>query len=187
MKLSYDFENISLRILNESHADMVLRFYLNNQAVIRKYEVEKPDNFYTVPFQQKILAAELQDFIHGKYARFYLFSPNSPDRILGTVSFSDMKRSAFFSCQIGYKIDSSHTHQGYGYAMLRSAMEIMETECFMHRFNAYILPENIPSVKLVQRLGFQLEGTARSYAFLNGKWQDHLLYAYVSDTRALQR
>lgn len=180
MNLVYDYDDISLRVLNEYEAERVLSFYNKNKEAFQKYETSKPANFYTLEFQQKLLAAEYQDFIHGKYIRLFLFNRNEPDKIIGTVSFSDMKRSAFFSCQIGYKIDSDYKNKGFGFKMLTYSIQILEQEWNMHRFEAYIFPDNLPSVRLIKKVGFEFEGIAKSYVYLNGNWTDHLRYVYIS-------
>lgn len=181
MNLEYDFNELSLRVLDENYAELVLKFYEDNMDLFQKFEIDKPYNFCTLDFQKKLLASEFQNFIHGNYIRFYLFHKNNPNKIIGTISFSDMKRSAFFSCQIGYKIDSHNLSQGYGFKMLAQAINILENECNMHRFEAFILPDNLPSINLVKKVGFEFEGIAKSYVFLHGKWTDHLRYAYISN------
>ena len=180
MNLEYEFDNISLRILDKHYASMILPFYDKNKEIFEQYETDKPFNFYTLEFQTKLIAAEYEGFLHGNYIRFYLFDKNIPNQIIGTISFSDMKRSAFFSCQIGYKIDSDYINQGYGFKMLTNSIRIMVSEFNLHRIGAYILPGNEPSIKLVEKVGFELEGIAKSYVLMNGKWIDHLYYAYVS-------
>ena len=180
MNLEYEFDNISLRILDKNYASLILSFYYKNREEFEQYEIDKPLNFYTLEFQEKLIAAEYDGFLHGNYVRFYMFDKNIPDKIIGTISFSDMKRNAFFSCQIGYKIDSNYVNQGYGFKMLSNSIKIMEKECHMHRIGAYILPGNQPSIKLVEKVGFELEGIARSYVLMNNKWIDHLSYAYIA-------
>jgi len=180
MNLEYEFDNICLKILDNHYASMVLPFYEKNKDVFEQYEIDKPLNFYTLEFQKKLMDAEYEGFLHGNYVRFYMFDKRIPDKIIGTISFSDMKRNAFFSCQIGYKIDSDYVNQGYGFKMLSNSILIMKNECNMHRIGAYILPANQPSIKLVEKVGFKLEGIAKSYVQMKGKWIDHLCYAYIS-------
>jgi [ribosomal protein S5]-alanine N-acetyltransferase len=43
------------------------------------------------------------------------------------------------------------------------------------------LPSNIPSCALLVRAGFQQEGYAREYLCIEGKWQDHLLFAMLRE------
>ena len=180
MNLEYKFDNISLRILDKQYASMILAFCNRNKEIFEHYEIDKPLNFYTLAFQEKLVEAEYNGFLHGTYVRFYMFDKRIPDKIIGTISFSDMKRNAFFSCQIGYKIDSDYVNQGYGFKMLSNSILIMKNECNMHRIGAYILPANQPSIKLVEKVGFKLEGIAKSYVQMKGKWIDHLCYAYIS-------
>jgi len=40
-----------------------------------------------------------------------------------------------------------------------------------------VRPENGRSVALLQRLGFEDEGLAREYLFINGAWRDHRMFA----------
>jgi len=182
MNLEYEFDDIILRILDNQYASMILPFYDRNKEIFEQYEIDKPFNFYTLEFQKKLIAAEYDGFLHGTYIRFYMFDKNNPNQIIGTISFSDMKRSSFFSCQIGYKVDSNYINQGYGFKMLSNSISIMISEFHMHRIGAYILPTNKPSIKLVEKIGFELEGIAKSYVLMNGNWIDHLSYAYISPT-----
>jgi ribosomal-protein-alanine N-acetyltransferase len=47
----------------------------------------------------------------------------------------------------------------------------------LHRIQANVRPENGRSVRLLQRLGFEDEGLAREYLFIDGAWQDHRMFA----------
>jgi [ribosomal protein S5]-alanine N-acetyltransferase len=56
----------------------------------------------------------------------------------------------------------------------------------LHRIEAAAQPENIGSVRLLERCGFEREGLARRYLKINGEWQDHLLFALLADDRAVR-
>ena len=51
----------------------------------------------------------------------------------------------------------------------------------LHRLQADIRPENLPSQRLVERLGFQREGLLRRYLDIDGDWRDHLTYALLAE------
>jgi ribosomal-protein-alanine N-acetyltransferase len=51
----------------------------------------------------------------------------------------------------------------------------------LHRIEAACLPANKASAGLLAKAGFQYEGLARRYLKINGVWQDHSLYALLSD------
>jgi ribosomal-protein-alanine N-acetyltransferase len=46
---------------------------------------------------------------------------------------------------------------------------------------AACLPHNTASIRLLEKVGFRKEGYARSYLCIDGRWQDHVLYAIVGD------
>ena len=73
------------------------------------------------------------------------------------------------------------THAG-----LRSAAGLPEDkdrysfdELGLHRIMANHQPENERSARLLERLGFEREGYARSYLHIAGAWRDHVLTALV--------
>ncbi|TWH75775.1 ribosomal-protein-alanine N-acetyltransferase [Modestobacter roseus] len=51
----------------------------------------------------------------------------------------------------------------------------------LHRLQADIRPENRPSRRLVERLGFRQEGLLRGYLDIDGAWRDHLAYALLAE------
>jgi ribosomal-protein-alanine N-acetyltransferase len=54
----------------------------------------------------------------------------------------------------------------------------------LHRIEAACIPENAPSIALLERHGFEREGYARGFLRINGAWRDHILFALVqSDAR----
>ena len=54
----YQTKRLELKILTEAAADMVLQFYLDNQEVFEEYETDRPQQFYTEPFQRMLLQCE---------------------------------------------------------------------------------------------------------------------------------
>ena len=180
MKLEYKENNIVLRVLNETSARSVLDFYEKNRDYFDKYEMDKPAGFYTIEFIKNLMHAEYNSFVQGKTVRFFMYDTAFPNKIIGTVSFSDIKKNAMSSCVIGYKIDHDFQRMGYAQRMLTMALKIMVNECHMHRIVAYIAPYNTPSANLVKKLGFISEGTAYEYVLKQGCWEDHLRFVYIS-------
>ena len=49
----------------------------------------------------------------------------------------------------------------------------------LHRIEAACIPDNAPSMALLQRNGFRREGFARAYLKINDAWRDHVLFALL--------
>jgi ribosomal-protein-alanine N-acetyltransferase len=69
-------------------------------------------------------------------------------------------------------------------AALPLVLEFAFDRLGLHRVEAACLPTNIPSRSLLARAGFQQEGYAREYLCIEGKWQDHLLFAILRGDRS---
>ena len=81
---------------------------------------------------------------------------------------------------VGYKLDSEHTGKGY---MTEALKFLLPELCFdypLHRIEAYVMPDNVSSIRLLNTLGFRKEGYLHSFAKINNNWEDHLLYTYFS-------
>lgn len=176
MKLIYETERLYLRVLNETFASSVLDFYLNDIELFEQFEPERPDNFYMKSYQRSSLAYEYQLFIKLSGIRFWIFEKTQPEKIIGTISFLNIKRNAFQSCHLGYKFSSVYHHQGYATEALAKGIAIIFSELGLHRIEAYILPDNLPSKKIIDRLNFTYEGICHDYAYFHGKWNDHERY-----------
>jgi ribosomal-protein-alanine N-acetyltransferase len=77
-------------------------------------------------------------------------------------------------------------HAGNG-RMTRAVAAIVEFafgRLRLHRVEAACIPENAPSIALLERNGFRREGYARGYLKIDGAWRDHVLFALLeSDAR----
>ena len=51
----------------------------------------------------------------------------------------------------------------------------------LHRLEANIQPDNLASVRLVERLGFEREGHSKRYLKICGQWRDHDRFAILAE------
>lgn len=179
MELYYETERLILRMLHEDAAKDVLDFYLKNKAVFEMWEPDRPKSFYTVEYQGTLLRCEFQLALKMAAARFWLFEKSNPSQIIGTVSFQNVVRSVYQSCQIGYKLDPAFWHRGYAREGIVKAMSVVLAEFDLHRIEALVLPDNQPSIRLLEKLGFEQEGVCRSCIYLHSRWTDHIRYSYI--------
>lgn len=178
MNVSYTTDRLNLMILQPSQADMILDFYERNRSFLEPYEPLRNSKFYTYKYQHSNATCEYNAFFKRSYMRYWLFTKENTSLPVGTVCFSDFKRGAFRSCMVGYKLDKDNCHKGYMHEALSFLLPIVCKDYMMHRIEAMVMPDNIPSIKLLEKLGFEQEGYLRSFAQINGKWEDHYLYTY---------
>ena len=182
MLFEYETDRLILRIVKPDAAAQVLDFYLRDRELFEKFEPDRVPQFYTVEHQRTILKCEYNLAFRMQNIRFYVYLKDHPDVIIGTVCFHNICGSFYSSCEVGYKFSSLFWHYGYASESLKKGIQIMFDELNLHRITAYVLPDNAPSIRLLESRGFVLEGTARSYLLLHGYWRDHLQYSLVRNT-----
>ena len=53
-------------------------------------------------------------------------------------------------------------------------------ELKLHRLIAYVMEHNAPSIKLLEAVGFRMEGLCEKNLIVNGVWENHMLYAMLN-------
>jgi [ribosomal protein S5]-alanine N-acetyltransferase len=107
-----------------------------------------------------------------------LFLLRRGDRqFMGAITLDNIRRGPAQIGQVGYWIGPEFARQGY----MSEALTILVSHAFtsldLSRIEAACLPENAPSRGLLEKCGFQNEGTAHKYLQIAGRWRDHVLYA----------
>jgi ribosomal-protein-alanine N-acetyltransferase len=108
--------------------------------------------------------------------------------IVGGINFSEIVRGNFQSAYLGYQIGEPFARQGYMTEALALALSIAFERLKLHRVEANIQPNNVPSLALVRRAGFHREGLSRRYLKIGGRWRDHERWTLLAeDWRARRR
>lgn len=177
----YYTPRLILKILDKSYCEEVLSFYLNNKELFERYEAARPDNFYTTDFQRACLNYEYVAAQKCANVRFWVYEASNPVKIIGTISFQNIVQSIYKSCQIGYKFDRNYHHKGYALETVINACNIIFDELNLHRIEAYTMPSNEPSKRLLINSGFEYEGLLREKALVKNRWEDHELYSLLNN------
>jgi [ribosomal protein S5]-alanine N-acetyltransferase len=110
---------------------------------------------------------------------FFVFS--HADVLLGGIGLSNVRRGVAETASLGYWIGEPYARQGYMTAALLLVLDFAFGRLHLHRVEAACLPSNVPSRALLAKIGFRQEGLARQYLCIEGKWQDHLLFAVLRE------
>jgi ribosomal-protein-alanine N-acetyltransferase len=114
----------------------------------------------------------------------FLIFRREDGRLVGGVTLGQMRRGVAQAASLGYWVGAPYQRRGYMTEALTVLIEHGFGAMGLHRIEAACLPENAASRGLLLKLGFREEGRARQFLRINGRWQDHMLFALIaSDPR----
>lgn len=103
--------------------------------------------------------------------------------MIGAANLSQISRGILQACFLGYDLDSEQQGRGYMNEALGAVVEYAFTTLKLHRIMANHLPENKKSARVLERLGFSIEGLAKDYLLIGGQCRDHLLMSLTIEIR----
>ncbi len=139
----------------------------------------------TPPSTSSELELYLQRFQQPAYISYWVISDENA--LAGVINVSEIVRGAFQSGYLGYYAFVPHDRRGLMTAGVAAVLRDAFGTQGLHRLEANIQPANEASRRLVQRLGFRLEGLSHRYLKIAGRWRDHERWAItVEEWRALR-
>lgn len=176
MQFIYETERLLLKIVNASAAEQILDFYLRDKELFEQFEPDRIPDFYTITKLRQITDLEYRAAQKGTIYRYYAYEKENPGKIIGTICFHDIRWGFSSHCEIGYKFSSAYHRRGYATEALGTITKAIFTDLGLHYVTAWVLPDNIASIRLLTRVGFSFEKIKRSHLFLQGQWKDHAMY-----------
>lgn len=138
----------------------------------------------TNPYPQQALsyrkAITFQD-AEGRAGRLLPWVLTVDGRLAGQVHVFSIVRGAQQGGTIGYWIAERYAGRGITPAAVAMAID----HCFgverLHRIEINVRPENVNSLRVVEKLGLRDEGVRRSFLHIAGEWRDHRTFAVTAD------
>jgi [ribosomal protein S5]-alanine N-acetyltransferase len=173
-----DTERLLLRTSDPVFAAALADYQLRNREHQAPWSPPMPEALFSVEGQRERLTAAAKAEAEGSQISWLLLPRDDRHRVIGHARFSQISRGPFCNAQLGYTIDAAHE----GHGLMREALAAALADAFsarvgLHRVQANARPENTRSLALLDRLGFEREGLAREYLFIDGAWRDHVMTA----------
>lgn len=101
--------------------------------------------------------------------------------IVGQLTVSSITWGSAMMATLGYWVDQDRAGRG----IVPTSVALATDYCFknlgLHRMEINIRPENGPSLRVVEKLGFRDEGLRPRYLHINGQWADHRSFALTAE------
>jgi ribosomal-protein-alanine N-acetyltransferase len=158
----------------------------SNRPWLSRWEATVPPN---TPYARRLTYRELvrrgrREASAGRMMPFNVWyaDPGAGDRVrmVGQLNVAGIAWGSLCSAHIGYWVDEWVAGRG----IIPTALALAVDHCFgivgLHRIEVNIRPENAPSRRVAEKLGFREEGLRRGYLHIDGGWRDHLSYAITA-------
>lgn len=168
-------ERLRLRAFSRADADAFLKIF-SDQRVLA-YWASEPIS--TQVEAEALVDKELQ-LAEDNSCHNWAISLISDDNLIGKITLfriDDANRRA----EIGYFLDSDHWGQGYMFEALGCVLDHAFDELGLHRIEADVDPGNEPSLRLLDRFGFEREGFFRERWLMRGEWYDSIMLGLLAD------
>ncbi len=179
-----DTPRLQLTLPGPEAAAAMVDYFSRNRAHLAPWEPPFTRAMFTEQFWQRRLVQNQTEYRSLQSMRLVVRSSHHQHGpVLGMANFTRFCHGVFMACNLGYSIDATAQGKGLMHEALAAAIQHVFVQLQLHRIMANYIPTNERSGRLLRRLGFQVEGYARDYLFIDGRWRDHILTS-ITNTQA---
>ena len=102
-------------------------------------------------------------------------------RLAGQITAGPIQYGAMRTAVLGYWIDRREAGRGVVPRAVAMLIDHLFAELGMHRIEVTVRPENLASLRVVDKLHLRPEGMRRAAIHVDGAWRDHLVFALTAE------
>ena len=137
-----------------------------------------PNSFMPKTRMDAVKEMSLQQTLFKQRKTIFWVIANHQDQLIGSCGYENWYKQQY-RIEISYELHPDYWGQGIATESLRLIINFGFKYLAAKRFEAFTLPKNTPSNKLLERLNFKLDGTLRQYRCFNDQQTDVLLFSLL--------
>lgn len=149
---------------------------LNNKKVLDNLRDGLPYPYNAADAEQYIKAMLAAD-----KTKTFAFAVTADDKVIGSVSAFRQENIHSKTAELGYYISQEYWNRGVMTGAVKQLCEYLFCNTDIIRIFAEPFARNTASCRVLEKAGFNLEGTLRANAVKNGKTEDMNIYALVKE------
>lgn len=138
-----------------------------------------PDELTKPAFRARVRSYQTDARYGLGYA--YFIWDKQEDELLGAITLGHVRRGAAQMATLGYWIGEQFAGRGLMSEAVALLVDFAFSHLGLHRLEAACMIDNERSIGVLENCGFKNEGYAQKYLKINGRWEDHALYALCRD------
>lgn len=168
-----------IEVVSSENAELLLNYHIENREHLAPWEPTRNEEYFTLENFSAMLSDNQDTFRDKTALKFVALTPDRSE-VIAVCEFTNIVFGPFQACNLGYSIAEKHQGKGLMTEVLNSAIDYVFDELNLHRIMATYAPQNTRSAAVLERLGFEREGLAKSYLQIADKWQDHVLTSKIN-------
>jgi len=169
---------VILRALRGKDRDEWEALRADNVQWLRPWEATSPEPLITRLAYRQLVRQFDREASEGRLQPFVI---ETAGRLVGQMHLFGISWGSLRSASAGYWVAESVAGQGIMPIALAAACDHAFLGLGLHRVEVNIRPENIASLRVVEKLGFRDEGLRPRYLHIAGQWRDHRSFALTSE------
>lgn len=178
MNLLFEGQTCYLRSLAIEDAEEMVQLLVRNREYWSVYEPTHRDSYFTAAVQREKIRESIYQARENREYSVGIFE-HETNKLVGHISVYGIKRIPFLSALIGYSIDEAYIGKGIATEAVQLMTVCVFEQLRLHRVEAYVSPENVGSIRVLEKAGFRQEGLLKEFLYINGEWKDHYYYAMI--------
>jgi ribosomal-protein-alanine N-acetyltransferase len=169
--------DLKLRVAKLRDSKELERIILGNREWLRPWEATNPHspNSFDVKAQLRGLLRQLND------ESGMPFVIEVQGKLQGQLNVANVMYGSVSSAVLGYWVSPEVAGRGVMPTAVALVTDYLMDQVGLHRVEINIRPENLASLRVIQKLGFRYEGLKQRYIHINGDWRDHYVFALTKE------
>ena len=169
--------DVQLRVIRMRDVKALERVLLDNRGWLKKWEATLPEapRSFDVRGMVRNLLRSLDD------RNGVPFVIQFDGEVVGQLNVANILCGSVSSAVIGYWVSEAYAGKSIAPISVALATDYLFNVVGLHRVEIAIRPENLSSLRVVEKLGFRYEGLKQNYIHIDGAFRDHYIFALTHE------
>lgn len=133
------------------------------------------------PYTEKDAEDYIRSVLSADKTKAFSFAITLEDKVIGSIGIFRGNNIHYRTAEMGYYIGEAYWGKGYATSAVRQACRYVFEHTDIIRIFAEPFAHNLGSCRVLEKAGFQYEGTLRCNAEKNGEILDMKMYALIKE------
>ncbi len=177
MSFALIHNDVTVRLVRMRDVKRIEALILGNREWLRPWEATNPfgPNSFDIKAMVKGLLRQLDDNSGLPCVIEYR------GEVVGQLNVANILYGSVSNAVVGYWVSPEVAGLGVTPTAVALVTDYLFNVVGLHRVEIDIRPENVASLRIVQKLGFRYEGLKERYIHINGAWRDHYVFALTHE------